>query len=320
MAAALVGGYVASVLFSLMVMRLSGEGHAASVWTANGFLAGMLILLRDRERTAAIGASIAFQTAMSFWLHGVTPWAVLFSVVNLGEAALIAWLAVRFCGARSRRMSMRKLALVAVVAVAPGAMVGGAIGGVLSAIIDRINLVDAWVGWAVPGALGAMIVLPPLLLAARADQFRDFRRSPLETIGLLALVGVVATAVFAQHQLPIYSLLFPLLTLLAFRLGPALSAGAGFLLTAIALPFTALGQGPVMLAAGLDVTNRVRLVQLVVLAAMFTTIATALAVADQVRLMRLLSVRDRAARQAMARARHAERLLSSSSRAALARA
>jgi hypothetical protein len=316
MAAALVGGYVASVLFSLMVMRLSGEGHAASVWTANGFLAGMLILLRDRERTAAIGASIAFQTAMSFWLHGVTPWAVLFSVVNLGEAALIAWLAVRFCGARSRRMSMRKLALVAVVAVAPGAMVGG----VLSAIIDRINLVDAWVGWAVPGALGAMIVLPPLLLAARADQFRDFRRSPLETIGLLALVGVVATAVFAQHQLPIYSLLFPLLTLLAFRLGPALSAGAGFLLTAIALPFTALGQGPVMLAAGLDVTNRVRLVQLVVLAAMFTTIATALAVADQVRLMRLLSVRDRAARQAMARARHAERLLSSSSRAALARA
>jgi hypothetical protein len=115
--------------------------------------------------------------------------------------------------------------------------------------------------------------------------------------------------VFYQSEAPLQFTIFPALTLIAFRLGPPGAAVAGFLVAMISLPLVMLGHGPAILSPTLDAVGRVRLTEAVVVAGIFTTLATAGAVADQTRLRRLMLDRDRAIRTTRARARQAEQLV-----------
>jgi integral membrane sensor domain MASE1 len=304
---ALVASYAASVLFSLLMSRAGAQ--AASIWTANGFLAGAMVLLTGRWRIGAVVASFAFQAIASLAVGDGLARALLHPVVDLAEAALAAWLAVRFCGAHARRLSLRKLTLLILAAIVPAAAFGGVIGAGVDAVLAGQEFVDGWLAWAIPGGLGMALVLPGLLLAARESQYREFRRSALEIGGLMGGVCGLTAAISFQNELPLQFLIFPALTLIAFRLGPPGAAVAGFVVAMIALPLVVLGHGPAMLASSLESVGRVRLTEGVVAAALFTTLATAGAVADQSRLQRLLVNRDRAVKSARQRARQAERLI-----------
>ena len=106
--------------------------------------------------------------------------------------------------------------------------------------------------------------------------------------------------------------IFPALTLVAFRLGPPGAAVAGFFVAVICLSLATLGHGPAALAPGLDPLGRVRLTQVVVTAALCSTLAIATAVAENARLRQLLVNRDQAVRLGLRRARAAERSLAES--------
>jgi integral membrane sensor domain MASE1 len=306
-AAALVAGYAASVLFSFLMSRIGGQ--MASIWTANGFLVASFILLGGRWRIGAVGVSLLFQTVASLVVGDGLARAVLHPLVNLVEAGLAAWLAVRFCGAATRRLSLRKLALLILASIVPAAIVGGVAGAGVSLVMRGTDFIDGWLDWAIPGGLGMAIVLPALLLAAREGQYREFRRSAIETGGLIGGVCGLGMAVYFQQELPLQFAIFPALTLVAFRLGPPGAAIAGFLVAMICLTLVMLGHGPTMLATTLDHLGRIRLTEAMVTAALFTTLATACAIAEQARLRRLLIARDRAARTARQRARGAERMI-----------
>jgi integral membrane sensor domain MASE1 len=222
------------------------------------------------------------------------------------EAGLAGWLAIRFCGVRARRLALRELALLPLVAIAPSALASGAAGGFVDLALRGRPLHEGWFAWSVASGLGMAIVLPALLLASRPSQYREFHRPLLETGAILAGVGALVAVIFLQNDLPLEFVIFPALTLVALRLGPP-GAGAAVLLTAmLALPLTLLGHGPVAGAPGLDARGRVHLTELVIAAALFTTLVTAVAVAEQTRLRQLMLGRDRAARAALARARRAE--------------
>ncbi|HVN01464.1 MAG TPA: MASE1 domain-containing protein [Caulobacteraceae bacterium] len=304
---ALVAGYAASVLFSLLISR--PDGHSASIWPANGFLVGAMILLGGSWRALAIGLSLGFQVAVSLVVGDGPARALLQPPVNLVEAATVGALAVRFCGARDRRLTLGKLGRLLVVAIAPGAMVGGVFGAVLNRALLDEGLLEGWLAWAVAGGIGTTIVLPTLLLLARTSQYPEFHRSMAETAALLTGLSGAAIAVFYQSELPLLFVLFPSLTLIALRLGPPGAAVACSLVAMICLPLAMLGHGPVMLASGLDAVGRVRLAEAMIVAVLVTTLATAGAIADQARLRRLMLDRDRAVRAARARARTAERRL-----------
>jgi integral membrane sensor domain MASE1 len=305
LSAALVLGYTASAAFSTLAGGPFGQGATTS--TAGGFLAAAFILLPGPWRLGA--AALCFGAQLLIGLAaGAGAGAFLAPVVNLVEAVVAAWLAAKFCGARSRRLSLRKLTLILLGAVAPAAATGALVGGALVAMFGGRDFVSAWTNLVIPGVLGMAIVLPALLLVARTDQYRDFQRTRTETFALLTGVCVLTALVFSQSVLPLYFLIFPALTLVAFRLGPAGEAVAGFLVAVIALPLTLLGHGPAMLAAGVAMIDRVRLTQLFLAAALFTGVTTAAALADQARLRRLMLGRDRAARSARIRAREAERI------------
>ena len=306
--AGLVAGYAASVLFSVFMSRMGGQ--TSSIWTATGFLAGALMLLTGRWRLTAAALCLAFQAAVSLAVGDGIGSALLGPIITLFEAALTAWLAVTYCGARARRLSLRNLALLVVGAIFPAAMLTAALGAGVNFVLRGQGFIDGWLAWAVPSGLGMTIVTPALLLLAREEQYKEFRRSPLETGGLLGgLIGLTAAA-FYQTELPLQFVIFPALTLIAFRLGPPGAAIAGFFVAVICLTLVTLGHGPAVLATALDPLGRVRLTQVVVTAALCCTLATAMAVAEQARLRQLLVSRDRAVREAMRRARAAERMAS----------
>jgi len=305
LAIGLVAGYVASVLLSVLASR--GEGGAASLWTANGFLAAAFILLPGAWRVGVAAACMAAQAAVGLAAGDGPGRAAMFPVVNLLEAALTAWLAIRFCGVRARRLSLRELALVPIAAIAPAAALAGVLGATINLALTGQSPLDGWLAWAAPGALGTAIVLPAVLLAVRAGQYREFARPPLETAAILAGLGALVAGVYLQNDLPLQFSLFPALTITAVRLGPPGAAAAALLTSMIALPLSMLGHGPAMLAPHLDAAGRVRLTELVMAAAMVSTLVTAVAVGEQTRLRQLMLGRDRAARAARERARRAER-------------
>jgi integral membrane sensor domain MASE1 len=312
-AAALVAGYAASVLFSFLMSRVGGP--TASIWTANGFLAAALILLRGRWRTTAVAICLVFQAGTALAIGDGPVRSLLQPPLNLLEAGLAAWLAVRFAGARTRRLSLRKLSLLLIGAIVPAAMVAAVFGAILNRVLWGQDLLDGWLNWAISGGFGMAMVLPTLLLVAREAQYKEFHRSPLETSSLIAGVAGLTGAVFFQSGLPLQFAIFPALTLIAFRLGPPGAAVAALVVGMISLPLVMLGHGPGMLSRSLDAVSRVRLSEAVVVCALFVTLATAGAIADQSRLRRLVLDRDRAIRAARARARQAEQLLNRPRRA-----
>lgn len=303
LAAVLVAGYAASVLLSVLVSR--GDG-AASLWTANGFLAAGFILLPRTWRYGVAGLCVAAQAAISLAAGDDPVRAALYPFVNLVEAGLAAWLAIRFCGVRARRLSLRELALLPIAAIAPAAAIAGVMGAAIDFFIAGQPPLDGWLAWAIPGGLGMAIVLPALLLSVRVGQYREFGRPPAEMAAIMAGLAALVAGVYLQRELPLQFALFPALTMIAVRLGPPGASAAALLTAAIALPLTLLGDGPAALAH-LGAVGRARLTELVLAAAMFSTLVTAVAVGEQTRLRQLMLGRDRAARAARQRARRAER-------------
>lgn len=293
-------GYLVSILFASLV------GRDAALWTGVGFLTSIFVLLTGRWRTIVVAVSLAGHVAIVVATGGDAIAAGLGVAVMLGEAMVMSWLAITYCGARRRRLSLRELVLILLGAVVPAAMMGGAVSAAALALLVHRPFFPTWRDWTLPSALGSAIVMPATLLMARVSQYRDFKRSFAEVFCLLAGLCLVTAAVFSQSWLPLNFVVFPAVTLVAFRLGPAGAAVAGFLVAVIALPLTILGYGPAMLATQLDAGGRVRLTEAVVAAALFTGLGTASALADQARLRRLVLGRDRALRNARARARRAE--------------
>ena len=304
LAAALVAGYAASALLSVFVSRAGGS--AASLWTATGFLTAAFILLPRSWRIGAAVSCVFAQAAVCLAAGDGALRAALYPVVNLLEAGLTGWLAIRFCGARARRLSLRELTLLAIGAIAPGVAIAAACGALINAVLRGQSLLEGWLAWAVPGGLGMLIVTPTVLLASRVGQYREFDRPGPETAAILMGLGMLVAGVFLQSHLPLQFTLFPALSLVAVRLGPPGAAAACLLTAMIALPLTMLVAGPAALAHGLDGAGRVRLTELIVVAALVSTLVTAVAVGDQARLRQLMLARDRAARAARLRARRAE--------------
>ncbi|HLY78651.1 MAG TPA: MASE1 domain-containing protein [Caulobacteraceae bacterium] len=301
MTAALVAGYVASVLLSFVLSRAGAQ--TSTIWTASGFLVGSLILLTRRWRVIAVTTSLCAQVFASFavgdgWVRAVIgPLGVLF------EAGLAAWLAVRYCEVRARRLTLRRLTLLMVGAVVPATIVGSTAGALINMAILRQTFAAGWLLWATNTGLGMAIVLPALLLLVRYEQYKEFRRGWVESAGLVIGVCGVALAVYLQSGLPLHFVIFPTLTLVAFRLGPPGTAVAGFCVATICLVCAVEGHGPGMLVTSMSAAARMRLTEVILATAIFTSLATADAVAEQLRVRRLLIDHDRSARAARRRAR-----------------
>ncbi|WP_312161644.1 ATP-binding protein [Phenylobacterium sp.] len=294
----LAAAYVASMLFSLTLTR-AGAG-IATIWLAGGIMAAAFLLLPRRWSLGVAGVCFAFQFAYNL-IVGNSPLASLtFPALTIGEAAATAWLARKVCGATLRLTSMARVARLILLAVAPATALTAILAADLFTLYGRsFDVVLA--NWFYGHALGMAIMLPACLMVARPDMIRDFRRSPAEQVGLYLFVAVMSAVSILPIRFPLPLLLFPTLALAAFRLGPR-GAAVGAMIMAAVLSSLIVGMPIAPNGAAWTLAERARSLQFLIALNFFTSLATAMVIADQKRMKRLWASRTRIARAAQTRA------------------
>ena len=289
--------YAASVLFSLTLTR--GPEGVAAIWLASGILSAAFLLLPWRAALAMASLCFVYNFIANLMV-GNPPWAAfLFPVLTFSEAFGVAWLARKVCGATMRLTSFKRVARLILLAVAPATAAVSIIAADVFTIFGR-DFNQVLTSWFYGHALGMAIMLPAALLIARPDMLRDFRRPPLEQIGLYALIALASASAFLPIRFPLALVLFPVLAVVSFRLGPR-GAAVGALVTAVVLS-TMVVSAPLNPHSAYTHIERIRSMQFLMAMGFFTSLAIAMAVADQKRMKRLWASRSRVARAAQARA------------------
>lgn len=105
--------------------------------------------------------------------------------------------------------------------------------------------------WAFSDALGAALFVPLVLVLFSHETYDLFRRRAIaETLGLFALLYGVGVLTFHQNDYPLSFLPYPVLLVVAFRLGFSGAAIGVNVLTLIAASFSLHGFGPFRSVSG----------------------------------------------------------------------
>ncbi|MBT9472818.1 MAG: ATP-binding protein [Pseudomonadota bacterium] len=294
----LVLAFVACVLFSLTLTR--GSEGVAVIWLASGILAAAFLLLPWRWSLGMVVICFSFNFGYNLVVGNSPIASFIFPVLTFSEAFGAAWLARRTCGATVRLTSFNRVARLLLLAVAPATAASALAAADIFTIYGR-NFDSVLTSWFYGHALGMAIMLPAVLLIARPEMVRDFRRSPWEEIGLYALIAAVSTLIFLPVRFPMPLLIFPALALLSFRLGPRGAAVSALIMAAILSSLVIVVSTPPNQATW-TLAEKTRGLQFLIAVGFFTSLATAMAIANQKRMKRLWASRSRIARLAQARA------------------
>lgn len=241
----LVTGLCYYVAAAIALALSHGQDGIATVWPSSGILLAALLISDGRLRLWHVGAAAIASMAVNLNL-GNGLWISLgFTIANIAESSLAAWLVTRRIG---RQISFADpLRLLNFCIAAFGATV---VSASIATVFVPANSAVFWFSWFSTDLLGILLVTPLIMIAARAISNREVRRSTRtagETAGIFVMVALVCALTFAQS---IYPLLFmPMLAILiaVTRLGLLGAAGGVVIAGIIASVASAMDSGPVML-------------------------------------------------------------------------
>lgn len=203
-------------------------------------LAAMLLNPRSRWPVIVVAIVVA-EISVDLYFGTALPLAAGFVVANSIEPIVGASLVLAWCGGRPDLSRRADLAKFVVAGCAAGPLVGGLIGGSLSALGSGHTWWSDVIQWWAGDGIGALVIASPILLWA--TQSTVIRSRPLETVLVLtATIGVSVAAFWAQT--PPTLLLLPLMAWAAFRLDVIGAALAGSTLALSANYMTLTGHGP----------------------------------------------------------------------------
>ncbi|WP_258522564.1 response regulator [Brevundimonas vesicularis] len=312
--------YVALFVLCLSISKWSVYAFGATVlWPANAVLLAAVLQLHRRQAIGVMVACAAINLTSNVLRGDPGPMMFTNVILNMTQVVVAAVLARRFCGAALDMRRPWRLFRFAFFAAAPSVLLSTLLaGGVV--ILMR---------WHVPGTLGfrmhhlfdmellaMMIVTPSLLLLARNHRFRDDAKASLaEATAIMILVGGVTLFVFSQTAAPVLFAIFPPLILLAFRLGPPLTAAAVMMVAVIGGAATLTGHGPIVvthltpdpiLAALPPVMRQMNVFHLFLLCVVGSVLPITTLSTERRRLTARLRARTAAALDALARAKRAD--------------
>lgn len=298
------------ILFVLAVALLASQAFSdfltrnalgvATLWPTNALLAGGLLVLNPRRRVMLTVVAVVCHLAIDLMVGDSPGRAVLYTLVDVGEALLVWWVTKRFFGP-PRVRTMRQLALLTTL-TAPVTLAMAVVAAAVLALAYGLPFVIVLTDWFVRGVLGMAIVLPAVLILMDGEHRRAFQRPLLEQLGLGLLTAALSALVFHGKGLPAPFVLFPVALLTAFRLGPRGAAQASLIVACVAIPLTVHGLWNSQIQTDWSQAHQNRLVQVFVGVLFVTSLATGLALAQQERLRRLLVRREQLTRAARARA------------------
>jgi signal transduction histidine kinase len=299
------------ILFVLAMALLASQAFSdfltrnalgiATLWPTNALLAGGLLVLNPRGRVILTIVAVVSHLAIDLMVGDGPGRAILYTLVDVGEALLVWWVTKRFFGGPPRVRTMRQLALLTTL-TAPVTLAMAAIAATVLTLAYGLPFVIVLTDWFVCGVLGMSIVLPAVLVLLDSEHRRAFQRPLLEQLGLAVLVAALSALVFHGKGLPAPFLLFPVAVLTAFRLGPRGAAQTSLIVACVAIPLTVHGLWNSQIQTDWSQAHQNRLVQVFVGVLFVTSLATGLALAQQERLRRLLVRREQLTRAARGRA------------------
>ena len=299
-----------SLLFAALVVFVTAfagiestrqAGRVAVIWPADAFM--LAILLRSPRQTWIPFLLAGYiGNVMADWIaadpFGV---ALLLSACNSLEIIVSIALFARFVEMPPDLTRASTFGKFLIICGAIGPAVSAAVAAVILSSIHGIDPLPVFQTWFAADALGALTIVP-LLLMLRTDEWVQITSRPnrFQTVVILFLVAAVSLAIFLQTSSPLLFLVFPFLILAAFRLrfvGAALAMGV---LAAISIPLTIAGYGPFALIADASVSEKVLLLQIFLVTAVFTILPIAAVLTGRRRLEREAFAARRAAERANA--------------------
>lgn len=231
------------VLATVYVRIFESTGHSVNlIWVANGLLLTYLLLAPRWRWPSYILVGVAGMILGSALIG--EPWQtnLLFNALNLIEVLIGAFFLRGSSMQLPRFTDRRYLARFLGFAVLAGPIFAGTILALVLANWKNAAPLKTLLDWVTGDGLGIAITTPTLValfqtrLRSAATLYR-YWQYPL-------MLVVVTLAAFSQNRLPIFILIFPVLTLLLIRLGLGWAALATLFIAASASVCSLHGLGP----------------------------------------------------------------------------
>ncbi|MBU1376497.1 MAG: response regulator [Alphaproteobacteria bacterium] len=297
-AAVLCAGYALN-LWMTNVLR-EGAGGVDTIWTANAFVIGAMLLLPTRWTAPCLAVGFVVQSAVILLFDHPLFDAVGYSVLNVVEALAVVFLARRANAARlttpGRFASLIFGALLPVLIIGTG-LLGLVIMGMTGAFPTQMIL-----GRLAAKFLGMSLVLPAILLLGRPGQAAPMPARAWELPTALVLVAGLASLIFTPDGAIALLFMFPAFTLLGLRMGPRMVTLAMVLICGVILSLGIYHGPPALIGEQAAPSRQIAAMQVYLAVVFATGIITALMATHQQRLRQLVVARSTGDRRARRRA------------------
>jgi diguanylate cyclase (GGDEF)-like protein len=213
---------VASALAAWVSVRYTRFGGVASLWVANGLLAGALQLTPKRRWPSYLVAAFIGQATARALVGDGWPMSVALSVINLAECGIVAGWVRRNLDDLAQARSLGLVARDAIGSTLAACALSATLA--LPILLQRAGVtpVYAWLTWFASHVLGMVFVatLVVCLFQARMH-LRGNRREALSLALCIGLLLLACWLCFAQSAYPLLFLPWLPLMLLAWRHGLA---------------------------------------------------------------------------------------------------
>lgn len=234
--------------FAVAKLGLSfSEGHAivSAVWPPSGVALAAAIVFGPRVAPAIFVAAVLSNATGD----SSVPASIGIATGNALAAVVGATLLAR-AGFEPTLRRVRDVIALAILGAAASTAVNATIGTatlLAAGVADPDNLWAFWRVWWLGDLTGVLLVAPPLLLlltARRGDRSGRRDAARIAEASLLAAALVAVMLVVLNQGVTLAFPIFPLIVLAAMRFGQAGAVTAAFVVSAIAVAYTADGKGP----------------------------------------------------------------------------
>ena len=239
--------YYLAAIISLALTR--GSDGIATLWPSSGILFAALLTTTKNRAGWHVAAAAIGSLAANLHAGNAPLTSIGFTVANMGESILAAWLL------RTRsRCSVSFVDPAGLTCFCMAALLAAVAAATMAFTVAPLPSAGFWFSWFTTDLLGILIVTPLLLIGnriIRGGRSGISGKAVVDATLLFAGVTIVTGLTFSQSSYPL--LFVPMLAVLAatFRLGPLGAAGGVLIVTVVSSIAIGTGSGPhVLVDAG----------------------------------------------------------------------
>jgi signal transduction histidine kinase/CheY-like chemotaxis protein len=298
--ALLVFGYVVASFASTILREYT---KSDPLWIANSFVMAGYLLLPRRWAIVCALACMALSIAINLIFGHSLAESLLHPLINSLEAITVATLAVRF--AAVRLTTPGRVARLLCLAIVPGILAFAVVNAVANLVVLGQPIDGKTIAWLSGKIVGLWLGLPAiLLLASRRNRSFPERGAAEITLYFVTLILLCGLS-FSHLPFPFVFLLFPVVALLAFRLGPRALTVSMIGVAFILIPIGAVAGLPQLFDHAIYGQSQMLMLQVYIATLFFTGLTAALGAMHQHRLRALFESRSALAMRARDRAKAA---------------